>query len=93
MRTLTGFGVALVWTGGAAARSGGMAALAQWTLTRIGKGKDLDASLGASGPGLERALGGGDNVLQVLVAMAGSGVFWMIAGGLIARFLHWPLGG
>ena len=58
MRTLTGFGVALVWTGGAAARSGGMAALAQWTLTRIGKGKDLDASLGASGPGLERALGG-----------------------------------
>ena len=62
-----------------------MAALAQWMLTRIGKGKDMDASHGASGPGLDRAHGGGDNVLQVLVAIAGSGVFWMITGGLITQ--------
>ena len=48
----------------------------------------MRAGLGLSVLSAER-----DNVLQVLVAMAGSGVFWMIAGGLIARFLHWPLGG
>jgi len=83
MRTLTGFGVELVWTGGAAGLTGGLAALAQWALTGVGQASDMDPG----GPRLDRGLGRGDPVLEVLRAIAGSGAFWMITGGLITKFV------
>jgi hypothetical protein len=83
-RALAGFGRALLWTGGAAFVCGGAAAFVQGLLTRASRAVDLPAE-GSTGlrADLAQALSGRDAVLQVLIIIAGSGVFWAVVGMML----------